>query len=138
MDSNTRILKIPIRSGKTTCFAARNKPCEFVGTLRLGTEFVCRLFPDDETSCVPLSESAEGWLLRCPACLAAEEAPRGEYHDPAIVYQRTASTGEVLCSHPCRCGAIVDVTGDHMRDCAGHPDHYCHAAPAAEEAPRGE
>jgi hypothetical protein len=45
--------------------------CSFVGTVRLGTVFVCRLFPDEDSHTY-LDDDEGGYLMRCRACLEAE------------------------------------------------------------------
>ena len=68
------LLQIPIECGETTCAHEPGKFCPFVGTVRMGTVPVCRLFPTDTMPHTELqSSSPAGWLLRCSACLEAEK-----------------------------------------------------------------
>lgn len=72
-------LMIPIQCGKTTCAYKPGKFCCYAGTRRLGTAWVCRLFPTDDDSYTPLREDAPaGRLLRCDACLASAAKPGEE------------------------------------------------------------
>ena len=63
-----RTLELTIDCGDTTCASEPGKFCRFFGTRRMGTEFVCRLFPTTEDSFTPL-EDKDGWVQRCEACL---------------------------------------------------------------------
>jgi len=64
---------IPIECGATTCSSGLGECCRHRGSIRLGQTPVCRLFPDDRGAHTLLREDHPGgWVLRCPACLAAE------------------------------------------------------------------
>lgn len=62
------VFHIPIICGETTCGTGSGMFCEYVGTRRLGTEWICRLFPTEEDSYTQL-EDKESWLQRCKMCL---------------------------------------------------------------------
>lgn len=70
-----RTLTIAIDSGETTCASKPGKFCSHVMTRRLGSEWICGLFRGDDGREVVLRDengSVEGFLQRCPQCLAAE------------------------------------------------------------------
>ena len=71
------IIEVDIECGALTCAIEPGKFCKFVGTRRMGTEFVCRLFPTDDDSYTKLDTiggKPNGWLARCPECLAHNQA----------------------------------------------------------------
>ena len=74
-------LRLPIVAGKTTCAARAGDFCRFVGTTRMGSTYVCMLFPPNQTdecrngAVTVLKENDKGWLMRCPACIEATEKP---------------------------------------------------------------
>lgn len=76
MDEMKRTLKIEIECGEKTCASEPGKFCPYLGTVRMGTKYVCMLFPNEEGShTLLMGEGGDeaGWLQRCPACLKAEE-----------------------------------------------------------------
>lgn len=54
-----------INCGDKTCAHEKGKFCQFLGTKSFGTKFICTLF-DNEV----LFDGEDGWLQRCPKCLA--------------------------------------------------------------------
>jgi hypothetical protein len=62
-------MKIMIEIGGT---GERCHQCFYRGTKKMGTVFVCRLFPSDHDSHTCLEDDKDGYLLRCKACLGAE------------------------------------------------------------------
>lgn len=63
-----KLITVDIRCGELTCAESKGKFCKYFGTRRMGTEWVCRLFPTEEDSFTPLEEK-NGWTLRCNECL---------------------------------------------------------------------
>ena len=55
---------LELEFGDTTCASEPGKFCEFAGTKRFGTLPVCALFDQR------LFDNDDGWLARCPKCLA--------------------------------------------------------------------
>jgi len=73
-----RKLTIEIECGDMTCAAEPGKFCKYLGSRRFGVVPVCSLFPDAKTAKVHTDlHDFDGWVQRCPACLAAEKL-RGE------------------------------------------------------------
>jgi hypothetical protein len=61
-------LEMEITCGTTTCYnKEKAEMCEFVGSVRMGTEWVCMLFPSEEGSQTKLSD-VSGFLQRCDKC----------------------------------------------------------------------
>jgi len=68
-----RTLGIKIRCGATTCCWLPGKFCPQLRTSRLGTSWHCHLFHDQHGKGIwPSLQDQDGWLQRCPECLAAE------------------------------------------------------------------
>ena len=73
-----RKVSIEIDCGDKTCYSAPDKPCPFVRTGHYGTRWYCGLFPAATASDTLLHTTdgdGLGWLLRCKACLDAEQRP---------------------------------------------------------------
>lgn len=70
-EASERILEFKIEAGATTCASEPGKFCRFVGTRKMATQYVCRLFPTADDSYSPLKDR-NGWLQRLPECLAVE------------------------------------------------------------------
>lgn len=64
-------LSLAVVCGEAACASEPGKFCQFLGSRRMGTMTVCRLFPTKEDSHTPL-EDKHGWVQRCSACLEAE------------------------------------------------------------------
>ena len=65
-------IRITIECGEFTCASEPGKFCKFVGTRRMGAEYVCRLFPSEDDSYLrlqTLDNKPNGWLARCSECL---------------------------------------------------------------------
>lgn len=73
---NNRTLHVNIKAGATTCASEPGEFCRFVGTRKMGTQHVCRLFPTDDDSYSPL-EDHSGWLQRLPECIERESGTDG-------------------------------------------------------------
>jgi len=69
-----RTIKIEIDCYGLLCSAdAKSKQCcPYVGTSRLGTIWLCRLFPSPSGAYTVLDDDT-GWLMRCQACLDADD-----------------------------------------------------------------
>jgi len=65
------VLPIEIECGKTTCASEPGAFCRFVGSRAFGTQPLCTLFPDTEDHPYTRLCEIDGWLQRCPVCLAA-------------------------------------------------------------------
>jgi hypothetical protein len=64
----TRTLHIHITAGATTCASNPGHFCALLATTYWGQRHYCRVFrPDDDML------EADGWLLRWPECIEAEE-----------------------------------------------------------------
>lgn len=63
-----KTLSIEIECGELTCASEPGKFCPFVGSVKMGTKTVCRLFPSEDKSYTVL-EDKDGWVQKCPACL---------------------------------------------------------------------
>ena len=63
-------LAISITCGELTCASEPGKFCRFSGTRRFGTEFVCMLFPSEDSFTHLVIKN--GWAQRCNACLASQ------------------------------------------------------------------
>lgn len=71
---NDRTLKISVKCGDKTCYSEHSKPCEFVRVARFGSVYFCQIWEEADMRGHPLPLKEEGgWLMRCQACLDAEE-----------------------------------------------------------------
>jgi hypothetical protein len=68
-------LAVHIECGKHTCASEPGKFCQFAGTIKFGSTYVCRLFPGDGS--YTLLKDKDGWLQRTRACMEAERAWHG-------------------------------------------------------------
>ena len=64
-----KLITLDIRCGENTCAESKGNFCKYVGTRRMGTEYVCRLFPSNEDSFTALKEDENEWLKRCDECM---------------------------------------------------------------------
>jgi hypothetical protein len=63
-------LIIEVGCGEKTCIDGDVR-CNYIGTFRFGTRWVCRLFPSCDDSYTELFDDG-GYLQRCDACLKSE------------------------------------------------------------------
>ena len=73
-----RKLTIGIECADKTCAVEPGKFCKYLGSRRFGTVFVCSLFPGEPLLLAYPKvytdlHDLDGWVQRCPACLAAEK-----------------------------------------------------------------
>jgi hypothetical protein len=63
------IATIKFTCGETTCASEPGKFCRFLRTRHYGQDNLCHAFFEPEFGAVQL-EDKDGWVLRCPQCLA--------------------------------------------------------------------
>jgi hypothetical protein len=69
-----RNLNIVIDCGEKTCASKPGEFCSRLLVTRMGTQWVCGAFLDEQCNNVELREDREsGWLQRCDQCLEAEQ-----------------------------------------------------------------
>lgn len=66
-------IEIQLDCGETTCAPVPGQFCAFVATRKFGAIYYCKIWHcvDSRGRAVGLEEK-DGWLQRCPECLAAE------------------------------------------------------------------
>lgn len=71
-------LTIKVRCGKDTCAEKPGVFCPFVGSRKMGSRYVCLLFPSEERSSTDLKEDEPGGSLqRLAVCKDAETGSDG-------------------------------------------------------------
>ena len=71
-------LAINIRCGRETCAEKPGVFCPFVGTRKMGTTYVCLLFPSEDRASTDLKEDKPGGSLqRLAVCKTAEALADG-------------------------------------------------------------
>jgi hypothetical protein len=67
-------LRLSINCGEKTCAIHPGHFCEFLRVRKFGTIQFCGIWYDEDEKGRPLAlRESEGWLLRRPECLAAQE-----------------------------------------------------------------
>ena len=72
-----RTLTLVIECGATTCASTPGVFCKQMGMRKFGQVPVCMLFHDGDVRDIELVE-LDGWVQRCPECLAAERRGEGD------------------------------------------------------------
>jgi len=68
-----KTLTVKVRCGENTCAESPGVFCPFVGTRKMGTVYVCLLFPSEDRASTDLREDRPGGSLqRLAVCRTAE------------------------------------------------------------------